>query len=694
MKSTDDPVYRHPLFWFGLLIKILLLAALIPQAVSLWYAPFLDHGLQAGFDGIGNPWAVHLASHGDARAFPYGYGMWLCLLPLSSLFILLGQDPSLGYVASLLVADIALLWVLRRLLKVSARTLLSLYWLSPIVMFATYWLGLNDLVPVVFLCAAILGLRALLPRAAAIAGVCMGVAISAKLSMILAVPFLFFYLWRHPARQALWQPFAAGLLSASAVLQLPFWCSPAARHMLLENPELDKIYELSIHLGKGIDLYVLPIAYLLTVFMAWRLRRMHFDFLLAFLGITFLLVLLLTPAAPGWFVWALPFLVVYQVFSGKRSAWLVIGFALLYVVTSFFSMPLPEMRVLPSTLNALLLPLHSWFPSRAMNLIHSALLAFGLALIWRLWKEAVQQHPGFRLDKHPLVIGISGDSGAGKDSLADALEDLFGSHSVAKLSGDDYHFWDRHKPMWQVMTHLNPRANDLAQFGTDLATLIAGKSILTRHYDHSVGRKGKPYRAHSNDIIIASGLHALYLPFLRNRYDLSIYLDIDEQLRRFFKVRRDVHQRGHSLQKVLDSMQRRVVDAQHFIHPQAEHADLVLSLQPVQPRLLDNAAYTGEIRLKLVVRAQHSSVEEALVRVLVGYCGLHVDLQLSGDQARVLMTIEGECAAADLAIAARQLLPQCSELLDIAPRWCDGIAGIMQLVVISHVHQALQRRHL
>ena len=59
------------------------------------------------------------------------------------------------------------------------------------------------------------------------------------------------------------------------------------------------------------------------------------------------------------------------------------------------------------------------------------------------------------MTRRPFVIGISGDSGSGKDTFANSIEGLFGKHSVTKLSGDDYHLWDRKKPIWQAMTHLN-----------------------------------------------------------------------------------------------------------------------------------------------------------------------------------------------------------------------------------------------
>ena len=326
------------------------------------------------------------------------------------------------------------------------------------------------------------------------------------------------------------------------------------------------------------------------------------------------------------------------------------------------------------------------------GILHTVLITFGVILVMRIWRETVRTNDFFRISRRPLVIGIAGDSGAGKDTLVESLVGLFGRHSSVVLSGDDYHFWDRHMPMWQVMTHLNPRANDLKQFTHDLTALQDGKSIQNRHYDHAKGRRSKLHRLKSNDFIIASGLHALYQPILRDCYDLGIYLDMDESLRRYFKLQRDVKQRGHLVENVMMALEKREVDARRFIRPQSSHADLVLSLQPINPRALEESEKSRPLRLKLFVHSRHGADEESLVRVLVGVCGLHVDMALCSDNSVVELTIEGESSPEDIELAARELFPELSELLDINPRWEEGVKGLMQLVILSQINQALRRR--
>lgn len=132
------------------------------------------------------PWDLFLAEAGSPLAFPYGYVMWVILLPLTILCKFLEINVYWGYGVTLLLTDITLLHLLHFLIPITNRSLLIAYWLSPIVLFATYWLGLNDLIPVTLPCLALLSMRRLHSSAA---GIFCGAATSAKLSMVLVYPF-------------------------------------------------------------------------------------------------------------------------------------------------------------------------------------------------------------------------------------------------------------------------------------------------------------------------------------------------------------------------------------------------------------------------------------------------------------------------------------------------------------------------
>lgn len=677
---------NSPLFLGGLALRLALLLFVLPQAASIWYVPFLEATTrQFTLD----PWHAFMISGGSDAAFPYGYVMWLAFLPLTWLCNLLGIGAYPAYGLTLLATDLILLLTLHKLFQPGTRVVLLGYWLSPIVLFATYWLGYNDLIPVSLLVAALYFMRKLKPIHA---GVLCGAAVSAKLSMVLAIPFFFIYLHRNRALRPLLGEYAGGLVAALAFTCLPFLFSQEGMYMLLSNPEMSKIYQLVVQMGGAADhVYILPLAYLLMLYLTWRIRRISFELLNVLLGMSFFLVVLLTPASPGWFIWIMPLLAFYQATSGRIAMALTTIFTVLYVASVFLATQRPLIAG-SDIANQFAIHAQEFLGMKGTGVLHTLQFALGLILLLRIWREAVAGDEYFRLSRKPFAIGIAGDSGAGKDTLVASIEGLFGKHSVVNLSGDDYHLWDRKKPMWQVMTHLNPKANDLEQYARDLIALTNDKSIQSRHYDHASGQRSHPHRIDSNDIIIASGLHALHLPILRSCYDLSIYLDIDEGLRRHFKLERDVKKRGHTVEKVLSSLAKREADSSKFVRPQVEYADLVLSLQPIHPRMLEEADGRHPLRLKLAARSRHGLNEESLLRVLVGVCGLHVDMSVSADGSEVELIIEGETSSDDIALAAQTLFPDIWEFLDTAPRWDEGIQGLMQLISLSHINQALKKR--
>lgn len=680
------PLFLHPLFALGLLVRLVLISSLSPLAVVDWYAPFL--GASTSFLSL-DPWTSWLAQGGSSAAFPYGYAMWMAFLPLTVLSNLLGGGGVvLAYSVTLLISDFLLLLVLHQMLRQRVRLLLTLYWLSPIVILATYGLGLNDLIPVLLLT---LGVYCVKSQKFRWAGTVCAAAISAKLSMVVAIPFFVIYLYNNRSLRLKLVEFFLGFAAAGALLFIPFIFSMGGISMLMGNEEMQKIYIFAMNLGGSSSVYLLPLLYLLMVYYAWRVKRLNFDLFQSILGLSFLMVVFMTPASPGWYVWVVPFLVFYQAMSGRLAIALTAIFTGLYVLTNIIGTPLRLSGGLVfEFIN--ILSLSNSTDIHLRSLLLTSLVAVGVVLALRIWRESINRNDYFRLSRKPFVIGIAGDSGAGKDTFAEYLSGLFGEHSVVKLSGDDYHLWDRQKPMWKVMTHLNPMANDLEEFSKDLKALTDGRSIYLSHYDHKSGKMSKSQQIHSNDFIIVSGLHALYSPILRECYDLKVYLDIDESLRRYFKLQRDVHQRGHSQEQVLSSFLKREPEAERFIRPQVQQADLILSLQPIHSRALKELDQDQSLRLKLVVRTRYGFNELSLTRVLVGVCGLHVDIEPAAVATDVIITIEGDISAEDVALATKILCPRILEFLDIEPNWQTGVAGLMQLITLTHINQALTKR--
>lgn len=680
-------ILSHPIFVTGIIIRALMMWWFNSSPVHEWYAPFLDVSTS---QWTIDPWSVWIAGGGAPEAFPYGYAMWLILLPATLLGKMFTIPVAYAYDITLLIVDVAQLFVLHKLLPNHQRLVLIAYWLSPITLFVTYVLGFNDVIAALFLSAMLLAIRI---NRISIAGLLLAIAISIKLSMIVALPFVVIYLINNRALRRYISDFAVYFVTILTLFVVPYLLSDSALFMLLNTQEIQKIYNLSMKIGDTITIYIVPLIYVIMLYATWRVKRLNFDLFHATTGMAFLLIVLMTPAAPGWFIWSMPFLTLYQANRGRISLILVGLYVVLYTFYTFLSSTIEFTN--GTTIHPItLIDIPPTVTTQIIALLSTGVISMGIVLAIHVWRDAISRNDFFRLSRQPFVIGVAGDSGAGKDTFADALEGLIGIHSVVRVSGDDYHLWDRHKPMWQVLTHLNPMANDLEGFSHDVVALADGKQILSRHYNHETGKMSRLHPVQSNDFIIASGLHALYLPMLRECYDLRIYLDIDEDLRRFFKLRRDVHQRGHTVERVMKSFVQREPDSAKYIRPQIQHADLIFSLQPAHPRMLEDITSDTPFRYKLNIRMRNGLNELSLRRVLVGVCGLHVDISVDTDHAEVIMLVEGETSGADMALSAQILCPNMLEFLDIHPQWQDGITGLMQLVTLLHINHALTKRFI
>src|SRR3954452_15098557 len=92
----------------------------------------------------------------------------------------------------------------------------------------------------------------------------------------------------------------------------------------------------------------------------------------------------------------------------------------------------------------------------------------------------------------PIVLGVVGDSGAGKTTLTRGLVRVLGDGNVAHLSADDYHRYDRHERHGLGITPLHPDANHLDLLTRPRAPLPAGERVLKPVYSHRSGRLGAP----------------------------------------------------------------------------------------------------------------------------------------------------------------------------------------------------------
>jgi uridine kinase len=174
------------------------------------------------------------------------------------------------------------------------------------------------------------------------------------------------------------------------------------------------------------------------------------------------------------------------------------------------------------------------------------------------------------------IIAISGDSGVGKTTLIKSLHKIFPYDSNLILETDRYHKWERGNEKWKNTSHLHPESNLLELMADDTYRLKMGENIECVDYNHETGKFTELQKIESKPFVLLCGLHTLYKTELRSSSDINIFIDANLPLKRFWKVRRDMAERGYSFEKASSVFESRFSDFKEFILPQKEYADIII----------------------------------------------------------------------------------------------------------------------
>ncbi len=179
----------------------------------------------------------------------------------------------------------------------------------------------------------------------------------------------------------------------------------------------------------------------------------------------------------------------------------------------------------------------------------------------------------------PIILGVVGDSAVGKTTLSKGIAKILGEDRVTVICTDDYHAYDRQERAKNGISALDPKGNYIDILEQHLALLREGKPILKPIYNHDHGTLDRPVYVEPKEYVIAEGLLGYTTRAMRDCYDVKIYLDPQEELRRRWKVARDTTKRGYSEAQVLASLEKRKSDSPAFIHPQRMFADIIIRFQ-------------------------------------------------------------------------------------------------------------------
>lgn len=183
--------------------------------------------------------------------------------------------------------------------------------------------------------------------------------------------------------------------------------------------------------------------------------------------------------------------------------------------------------------------------------------------------------------KNSIIIGIAGGSASGKTSISKQIYDYFkGTHTMVIIRQDDYYKDQSHLDFTErVKTNYDhPMAFDNELLVDHLKQLQTGHSIQKPTYDFARHtRSDKVEMIAPRDVYILEGLFVLYDRQLREMCDILIYVDTDADLRFIRRLKRDIEERGRSLDSVCQQYLSTVRPMhEQFVEPSKKYAHIII----------------------------------------------------------------------------------------------------------------------
>ena len=183
-------------------------------------------------------------------------------------------------------------------------------------------------------------------------------------------------------------------------------------------------------------------------------------------------------------------------------------------------------------------------------------------------------------DGRPLFIAIAGGSGSGKTTIARSVVDLVGKDRVIYLQQDAYYRNNAHLSLEDraKINYDHPDSLELELMVTQLDALRDGLPIERPVYDFAAhNRTAETITLVPQPAVIVEGILVLSDPRLRERFDLRVYIDTDADLRLIRRLRRDIIERGRTVDSVLAQYEKTVRPMHdRFVEPSKRYADIII----------------------------------------------------------------------------------------------------------------------
>jgi phosphoribulokinase len=227
----------------------------------------------------------------------------------------------------------------------------------------------------------------------------------------------------------------------------------------------------------------------------------------------------------------------------------------------------------------------------------------------------------------PVMLAIAGDSASGKTTITAGLVKALGPERCTAVCVDDYHRYDRAERKSLPFTALHPDCNYVDIMEQHLQLLATGHPVLKPVYDHHTGTLTRPQLVEPREFVIIEGLLPLHTKLAAACFDVTVFLNPPEAIRRDWKIKRDTTYRGYTQEQVRAELDRREPESERFILPQRARADIEVRFAPVEQRAdPPGTPLSAELLLRPTIR------HPDLTTILAGSGGsMHLKLTRDSD---------------------------------------------------------------
>lgn len=180
----------------------------------------------------------------------------------------------------------------------------------------------------------------------------------------------------------------------------------------------------------------------------------------------------------------------------------------------------------------------------------------------------------------PFLLGVAGGSGSGKTTVAERLAGLVGGSEVALLRLDAYYRDRNHLPFEEreAINYDHPDAFDWPLLLDHVQALLDGLEVQAPVYDFAIyERLPERETVAPARVVVVEGILVLYEPELRERFDLRVFVDTDDDVRFIRRLERDIAERDRTVESVIEQYLETVRPSHlQFIEPSKRYADVII----------------------------------------------------------------------------------------------------------------------